>query len=129
MGTFSEMAMAGNAESEREEIQPFSLETTESESPVDGNAPAEDIEDDARQQAEADAAAEALAKMTEEKELTPAQKKKEHEEAEAKRKAEWEAKHAAKQEAELMHGKLLWPSVMKNWHPSPSNGQAPIRNG
>lgn len=102
MGTFSEMAMAGDAASEREEIQPFLLETTESESPVDGNAPAEDIDDDARQQAEADAAAEALAKMTEEKELTPAQKKKEHEEAEAKRKTEWEAKHAAKQEAELM---------------------------
>ena len=68
--------------------------------------------DDARQEAEAEAAKATLAKLTEDSEPSdeaPAeeapseedneeQKRKEHEEAEAKRKAEWEAKKQAKEE-------------------------------
>ena len=68
--------------------------------------------DDARQEAEAEAAKATLAKLTEDSEPsdeTPAevappeedteeQKRKEHEAAEAKRKAEWEAKKQAKEE-------------------------------
>lgn len=68
--------------------------------------------DDARQEAEAEAAKATLAKLTEDsepsdeaptEEVPPEedneeQKRKEHEEAEAKRKAEWEAKKQAKEE-------------------------------
>ena len=68
--------------------------------------------DDARQEAEAEAAKATLAKLTEDSEPsdeapaeeappeedTEEQKRKEHEEAEAKRKAEWEAKKQAKEE-------------------------------
>ena len=68
--------------------------------------------DDARQEAEAEAAKATLAKLTEDsspsdeasaEEVPPQedneeQKRKEHEEAEAKRKAEWEAKKQAKEE-------------------------------
>ena len=71
--------------------------------------------DDARQEAEAEAAKATLAKLTEDSSASdeaPAeeappeedneeQKRKEHEEAEAKRKAEWEAKKQAKEEEEL----------------------------
>ena len=74
-------------------------------------AKAEEL-DDARQEAEAEAAKATLAKLTEDSEPSdeaPAeeappeedneeQKRKEHEEAEAKRKAEWEAKKQAKEE-------------------------------
>lgn len=104
MGTFSEMAIAEAAsfQPEGEEIQPFSLETAQSAVTADSGAAGNDFEDDAEQQAEADAAKEALAKLSETKEPTAAQKKKEHEEAEAKRKAEWEAKHQEKLDAELL---------------------------
>ena len=68
--------------------------------------------DDARQEAEAEAAKATLAKLTEDSEPSDEapteeappeedneeQKRKEHEEAEAKRKAEWEAKKQAKEE-------------------------------
>ena len=68
--------------------------------------------DDARQEAEAEAAKATLAKLTEDsspsdeapseeappEEDNEEQKRKEHEEAEAKRKAEWEAKKQAKEE-------------------------------
>ena len=86
---------------------------------MDLHAKAEE-RDDARQEAEAEAAQAALAKLAENDEpaedestedasadeapaetVSEEQKRKEHEEAEAKRKAEWEAKKQAKEEAEL----------------------------
>lgn len=86
---------------------------------MDLHAKAEE-RDDARQEAEAEAAQAALAKFAENDEPTgdestedasadealaetvsEEKKRKEHEEAEAKRKAEWEAKKQAKEEAEL----------------------------
>ena len=75
-----------------------------------------DALDDARQEAESEAAKAALANMTENEpedeeaatttdapaeEESEEQKRKEHEAAEAKRKAEWEAKKKAKEEEEL----------------------------
>lgn len=75
-----------------------------------------DALDDARQEAESEAAKAALANMTEKEpedeeaattteapaeEESEDQKRKEHEAAEAKRKAEWEAKKKAKEEEEL----------------------------
>ncbi len=99
MGYFSQLDIEKRtAETEDDEI-------TE----IDLRSKAEEI-DDARQEAEAEAAQAALAKLTENDEPTKYappeddnedQKRKEHEEAEAKRKAEWEAKKKAKEEAEL----------------------------
>lgn len=116
MGVFSEMSMEA-ATGHKDEVAPFTLE------PQDAVESAETFGDDAIQQAEAQAAPAALEYLKQQGEsdqcddepedggdeeepaepaLTPAQKKKAHEEAEAKRKAEWEAKHREKEEAELM---------------------------
>ncbi len=104
MGVFSEMAITDKAESlsEQNEISAFSLETTAGADDLESQDNRETFEDDAKQQAEADAAPEVLAKLTDQKEPSTDQKKKEHEEKEAQRKAEWEAKQRAKQEAELI---------------------------
>ena len=104
MGVFSEMDI------DRRSAQ---YTDTDNADEMDLRAKAEEI-DDARQEAEAEAAQAALAKLTKDDEPVegaPAdeappedneeQKRKEHEEAEAKRKAEWEAKKKAKEEAEL----------------------------
>lgn len=110
MGTFSEMAITEDIASqpEGEEIHPFLLETPELDAPAECEAAGNDFEDEAKQQAEADAAKAALAKLSEAKEPTAAQKKKEHEETEEKRKAEWEAKHQEKLDAEL----LAWEKAL-----------------
>lgn len=115
MGVFSEIDADGMTGRENE-VAPFTLE------PQDADA-AEPFCDDAKQQAEAQAASAALEYLNQqagepcadepeedegdveapaEAPLTPAQKKQAHEEAEAKRKAEWEATHQEKEEAELM---------------------------
>ena len=104
MGVFSEMDIDRRA---------AQYTDTDNADEMDLRAKAEEI-DDARQEAEAEAAQAALAKLTKDDEPVegaPAdeappedneeQKRKEHEEAEAKRKAEWEAKKKAKEEAEL----------------------------
>ena len=116
MGVFSEMSMDAAA-GRKDEVAPFTLE------PQDAGESAETFGDDAIQQAEAQAAPAALEYLKQQGEseqcddepedggdeeepaepaLTPAQKKKAHEEAEAKRKAEWEAKRREKEEADLM---------------------------
>ena len=95
MGVFSEMDIDRRA---------AQYTDTDNADEMDLRAKAEEI-DDARQEAEAEAAQAALAKLTKDDEPVegaPAdeappedneeQKRKEHEEAEAKRKAEWEAK-------------------------------------
>lgn len=114
MGVFSEMNVDGMTGRENE-VAPFTLEPQAVET-------AETFGDDAEQQAEAQAAPAALEYLKQqdggscsdepeeeyseeepaEPSLTPAQKKRAHEEAEAKRKAEWEAQHQEKEEAELM---------------------------
>ncbi len=104
MGVFSEMDIDRRA---------AQYTDTDNADEMDLRAKAEEIYD-ARQEAEAEAAQAALAKLTKDDEPVegaPAdeappedneeQKRKEHEEAEAKRKAEWEAKKKAKEEAEL----------------------------
>lgn len=116
MGVFSELSM-DDAIERKDEVAPFTLE------PQDAEESAETFGDDAIQQAEAQAAPAALAYLKQQDEsepcadepeaeeneeepaeptLTPAQKKKAHEESEARRKAEWEAQHQAKEDAELM---------------------------
>jgi hypothetical protein len=116
MGVFSEMSMDAAA-GRKDEVAPFTLE------PQDAVESAETFGDDAIQQAEAQAAPAALEYLKQQGEseqcddepedggdeeepaepaLTPAQKKKAHEEAEAKRKAEWEANRREKEEADLM---------------------------
>lgn len=101
MGAFSEMDIEMRMDTEEPVSQPT------------GNpailAKAEE-RDDARQQAEAEAAQAALAQLAgaesepaaaEPAEDSEAKKRKAHEEAEAKRKAEWEARKRAKEEEEL----------------------------
>jgi len=105
MGVLSEIDAA---QKEQGEISPFTLSADTNES----TAPA-DFDDEARQQAEADTAAAALSMLNggeappdaevdaeaEPKDVSPDQKKIEHEAAEATRKAEWEAKQAEKKAA------------------------------
>lgn len=101
MGVFSEMNIERNTAQEEAVSQPAN------ENVILAKA---DQRDDARQQAEAEAAQAALAQLadTENKpaaaesaEDSEAKKRKAHEEAEAKRKAEWEARKKAKEEEEL----------------------------
>lgn len=101
MGVFSELDIKNNMVEEETEDH-FSDEETRI-------AMAEQ-HDDARQQAESDAAQAALARLNKQKsesehkaeQESEAEKRRAHEEAEAKRKAEWEAKQKAKAEAEQM---------------------------
>lgn len=101
MGTFSEIDLEQRMDTEEPVLQP-----------TGNSAILARVEerDDARQQAEAEAAQAALAKLAkaepnsapaETEEDSEAKKRKAHEEAEAKRKAEWEAKKRAKEEKEL----------------------------
>ena len=101
MGVFSEMNIERNTAQEEAVSQPAN------ENVILAKA---DQRDDARQQAEAEAAQAAFAQLTEAggkpaaaepEEDSEAQKRKAHEEAEAKRKAEWEARKKAKEEEEL----------------------------
>lgn len=101
MGVFSEMNIEQNIALEEAASQPAN------ENVILAKA---DQRDDARQQAEAEAAQAALSQLadTESKpaaaesaEDSEAKKRKAHEEAEAKRKAEWEARKKAKEEEEL----------------------------
>lgn len=101
MGVFSEMNIERNTALEETASQPAN------ENVILAKA---DQRDDARQQAEAEAAQAAFAQLAEAEskpaaaepvEDSEAQKRKAHEEAEAKRKAEWEARKKAKEEEEL----------------------------
>jgi hypothetical protein len=108
MGVFSEMNMEVNTD----------MAEAVSKRPDDSEILAKAEErDDARQQAEADAAQAALAQLAkaecepdavESEEDSEAKKRKAHEEAEAKRKAEWEAKKKAREEEEL----FAWESAV-----------------
>lgn len=80
--------------------------------------------DDARQQAEGEAAKAVLEQLaqTESKaeakkvaEASEAEKRKAHEEAEAKRKAEWEAKKKPVRKKSFSHGKMRLPWMMRLW--------------
>lgn len=108
MGVFSEMNLEANTD----------MAEAVSNRPDDSEILARAEErDDARQQAEADAAQVALAQLAEaesesttveSEEDSEAKKRKAHEEAEAKRKAEWEAKRKAREEEEL----FAWESAV-----------------
>ena len=113
MGTFSDMSIDAAAKEDGvQEVAPFILEQGEPETV------AETFGDEEKQAAEAETAQAALAFLKEQesgesagadasnKTAAPAasaeEMKRLHEEQEAKRKAEWEARKAAKEEAELM---------------------------
>lgn len=113
MGTFSEMNLEHTVEQEDglPEVAPFTLEQGEPE------PSSETFGDEEKQAAEAESAKAALAFLTQQEAgeeadaadekdkkptASPAELQRLHEEQEAKRKAEWEAKKAAKEEAELM---------------------------
>ena len=108
MGVFSEMDLERKAEG-NQTAQPVSKD--------DEILAKVQERDDARQQAEAEAAqavleqlaqAESKANAKKSAEESEAQKRKAHEEAEAKRKAEWEARKKAREEEEL----FAWESAV-----------------
>ena len=121
MGTFSEMIIdsASGAEEAVQEVVPFTLEQGEPD------PAAETFGDEEKQAAEAESAQAALAFLKQqegdgadsvgagaEKEAaaptaSAEEMKRLHEEQEAKRKAEWEARQAAKEEAELIDRKSV----------------------
>ena len=108
MGVFSEMDLERKADG-NQTAQPVSKD--------DEILAKVQERDDARQQAEAEAAqavleqlaqAESKANAKKSAEESEAQKRKAHEEAEAKRKAEWEARKKAREEEEL----FAWESAV-----------------
>lgn len=120
MGYYSELASGEGAAQRQDGFDAFALDPNA----IDGAArtvetpepPAEQFEDEDRQQAEAEAAPAVLAMLnkqtdedktagrepepTDKPQPTEDERKKAHEESEAKRRAEWEAKQAAKKAAE-----------------------------